>query len=218
MCPKEIARRIKAGRIHLRFCAELYRMQLAAGRHFLHEHPSGASSWQVRQIAQLLDHPKVHSVVSHQCMFGLVSSKADGSQMPSMQPTRFMASSTQMIDQLSCKCDRRHTHRHLEGKLAADAAFYPLELIVSILRGIRDTSDAESNNNEGDQDEHLLHAMNAAGQNVGEDVEDAAGERDDFAAAQTSNKDALPRRDGGTTNIEYDDNNFKQSYFDEYTG
>ena len=45
MRPEEGHRRKVEGRVLLEFSVQVYRMQLAAGRHFLHEHPQSASSW-----------------------------------------------------------------------------------------------------------------------------------------------------------------------------
>ena len=59
-----------------------------------------------------------------------------------MKPTRFMASSPEMINQLSRQCDGQHAHQHLEGSRAAAAAYYPMEFAVSILRGMRDETAA----------------------------------------------------------------------------
>ena len=41
----ELDRKYAAAMIHLRFCCEVYKDQIDAGRYFLHEHPSGARSW-----------------------------------------------------------------------------------------------------------------------------------------------------------------------------
>ena len=38
---------------HIKCCAQLYRMQMAAGRYFLHEHPHGATSWDLDVIKEL---------------------------------------------------------------------------------------------------------------------------------------------------------------------
>ena len=38
----------------MHFAVELYRTQLAAGRHFLHEHPPTAASWRVPEVGRLL--------------------------------------------------------------------------------------------------------------------------------------------------------------------
>ena len=42
----EVKRRMIEARLHLAFCAEIYTEQMRAGRHFLHEHPLTATSWQ----------------------------------------------------------------------------------------------------------------------------------------------------------------------------
>ena len=49
-----------------------------------------------------------------------------------------------MAVRLSTRCSRDHPHEPLLGGRAADAAFYPTPLITEILRGMRDTADAEA--------------------------------------------------------------------------
>jgi hypothetical protein len=55
--------KIEAARLgaeaRLLFGTELYRMQLDANRYFLHEHPSGATYWQLACIKALLAHDQV---------------------------------------------------------------------------------------------------------------------------------------------------------------
>ena len=43
--PEVVKRERIRAMVHLRFVCELYQMQLDEGRYFLHEHPSGATSW-----------------------------------------------------------------------------------------------------------------------------------------------------------------------------
>ena len=40
----QVRRHLAIGRLHLHFVLQVYALQLAGGRHFLHEHPAGASS------------------------------------------------------------------------------------------------------------------------------------------------------------------------------
>ena len=40
-------KRLENAKRHIRFCIELYMMQVNGGRFFLHEHPDSASSWQM---------------------------------------------------------------------------------------------------------------------------------------------------------------------------
>lgn len=120
----------------------IYKMQLAAGRHFVHEHPEGATSWQDSWMVDLLNDKRVHRTVADQCMYGLVTWTADGTWMAAKKPTRFATSSSHMAARLGRRCDKSHSHQHLLGGRAAEAAFYPRRLTLEMLRGIRDTPDA----------------------------------------------------------------------------
>ena len=116
---EKIKETLDEGRKHLRFVIALYRLQLAEGRHFLHEHPQSASSWKDPWMEALLKHPRVSTTIGHQCMYGLTSKGPDGKEMPSMKPTRFASSSAQMLARLSMKCDQTHKHQQLVGGRAA---------------------------------------------------------------------------------------------------
>jgi len=149
MNPTIVAAMIKEGRVHLNFCASLYRRQIKHGRHFLHEHPASAVSWREPEIEALVASPKVVTVTCDQCQFGLTTKSEDGqTRAPAMKPTRFMTTSQAMADCLDRRCDRSHKHQHLAGGRAAEAAFYPLPLIQAILKGIRATADSEKFNKE----------------------------------------------------------------------
>ena len=50
---KSYKRKLAEGRALLRFATEIYEVQVANGRHFLHEHPVGASSWKEACIKKL---------------------------------------------------------------------------------------------------------------------------------------------------------------------
>ena len=71
MEPGEVERRMQHGRKHFEFCAKLYKIQRDAGRHFLHEHPAIASSWEEKCIKRLLDQDGVLHVIGDQCQYGL---------------------------------------------------------------------------------------------------------------------------------------------------
>ena len=142
--PKErVAKILREGRRHLHFVISLYNIQLEGGRHFLHEHPNGAASWRDSQMIKLLKQKRVQSTVSDQCQYGLLTPGPDGTPTPAKKPTRWASSSTSMLARLSSRCKGGHEHQHLIGGRAANAAFYPPELITDILRGMRDTADAE---------------------------------------------------------------------------
>eukprot|EP00972_Heterocapsa_arctica_P085543 12608343-Heterocapsa_arctica.AAC.1 len=43
--PEVVRRQVVEAEIHLRFCCELYELQIRCGDYFVHEHPAGATSW-----------------------------------------------------------------------------------------------------------------------------------------------------------------------------
>ena len=215
MSPERVeALRVEAVR-HLHYMAGLYKLQLSAGRHFLHEHPATASSWSDPWIMRLLNHPNVSSIVSDQCEYGLLTPDADGLPMPAKKPTRWMSSSPFMLDRLSRRCSGDHVHQHLVGGRAKAAEDYSIELVTEILRGVRDTADAEEK--WGDEcSEELIASMRTAG--VMHDVHDvsvaAAYRSEDLDAATEKLTVKLKYADGRVESTELV---FKDSYKDEYT-
>ena len=123
---------------HLQFCALLYRHQSRQGRHFLHEHPWGASSWKVDCISGLVDDPRVYSIETHMCRFNMMSHVRErgGEQGLVKKPTGVITSSRCIAAQLDARCDGTHAHVHLVGGRAAGAQVYPDELCMAILRGV----------------------------------------------------------------------------------
>ena len=57
--------------VHLKFVVEIYEMQIDGGRFFLHEHPEGASSWELPEIKKLMRRIGVWRATGDQCMYGL---------------------------------------------------------------------------------------------------------------------------------------------------
>ena len=59
MDPSKVAQIIKEAKKHLHFVISLYHLQLSANRHFIHEHPVGATSWLDRYMLRRLRHHTV---------------------------------------------------------------------------------------------------------------------------------------------------------------
>ena len=91
MTAAELKRRLIEREVHLRFAVEIYCMQLAGGRHFLHEHPLGATSWQEECIRALARTAGVGTVIGDQCQFGLKTRGPGGQPMLAKKPTRFLS-------------------------------------------------------------------------------------------------------------------------------
>ena len=207
MDPARVQQIVSEGRVHLNFMASLYRRQVARGKYFLHEHPSGAQSWKEPQIMALMKDPTVHTVVAHQCMYGLTTPGRPGEgRKAAKKSTRFMTNSVFMSLRLNKTCDGMHEHQPLTGGRCADAAFYPLPLVTAILLGMKDTREAQSVRDEFSQEKASFISA----------VTDSAGtvHIEDSEYPESN----IRRASGGNVRIQYQDENFKQRYIDEYTG
>ena len=71
MDPERVRTILTRARMHLAFSCELYRMQLAGGRHFIHEHPAAATSWSEPCICRLLRTPGVQVATVDACQYGM---------------------------------------------------------------------------------------------------------------------------------------------------
>ena len=49
---------------HIEFVVKLYRKQLAEGRYLLHEHPAGASSWNLKAVEKLAHTEDVYKTIA----------------------------------------------------------------------------------------------------------------------------------------------------------
>ena len=129
-------------RMHLSFCAELYTMQAAAGRYFLHEHPASASSWCEEVIQKVLRLSGVGTIVCDQCQYN----GDDGKGNPLRKPTKWMSNAPLLLRALGKRCQgvggtcsraRGGRHALCSGMVARRAATYPFRLCRAILEGFR---------------------------------------------------------------------------------
>ena len=135
MEPQVRRRRMIEAMTHLRFCIEIYQMQLDGGRHFLHEHPSTATSWYVKEMQKLRQDPRVGETIGHMCMYGMTQLDKNQQAKPVKKSTRWMSSAGELLSKLGRRCVG-HEHIRLEGGRPAAAAVYPPELCMQILEGI----------------------------------------------------------------------------------
>ena len=85
MDPEVVEERRRMARVHLEFCAKLYKIQQESGRYFLHEHPRSAASWQEETMKKMCQSEGVLTVDADQCMFGLTTEGPDGAGRAQMQ-------------------------------------------------------------------------------------------------------------------------------------
>ena len=216
MDPLVVEKMLKEARRHLHFVISLYQLQLADNRHFLHEHPVGASSWKDPYMERILNHPRVGTTVADQCMYGLTTAGPDGQPMAAQKPTKWASSSPHMLRRLSTRCDKSHAHQHLVGGRAAAAAYYPAKLISQILRGMRDTADAESQ--EYEYSAEMAEAMVSAAMMHDQPPMSliAAYRESDLAHSNSQRRVIFKYLDGRQISLSLD-GNFKPQYKDEYT-
>ena len=97
---------LKNGKNHVRFCIEVYRLQLQGRRHFVHEHPEKSKAWDMPEITELLARAEVGSVVLHMCAFGMTSTDEKG-EAPVKKGTRLMSSSEEVLKRVDRKCSNK---------------------------------------------------------------------------------------------------------------
>ena len=201
----KVAAMIREGRVHLRFMIKIYKRQIAKGRYFVHEHPATAVSWDEKDMISLMAMRGVILTRADQCMFGLKTRADGGGVAAALKPTKFLTNSAQMAKLLRRRCDGKHGHQPLVSGRCEDAAFYPLPLVRTLIRGIRDTHRADR-----ERREVLSQLIGDA-----DDLDDVV-----IAVADTTGdaKIRVNKVGGGYIQLEWDDRNFKEVYRDEYTG
>ena len=123
---------------HVKFCVRLFKQQIARGGYILFEHPSTASSWEeVAELKALLKVDGVEVQLADQCMYGLMTRGSSGNEaMSAKKTTRFLSNSWCILDELSTRCDKSHTHQQLIGGRAKQAGIYPDKLCDAICTGL----------------------------------------------------------------------------------
>ena len=98
-----MAKKLKDGKGHAKFCIEIYRIQLEGRRHFVHEHPEKSRAWDMPELTKLMMHPEIGSVVLHMCAFGMVAEDEKG-EAPVRKGTRLMSSSGEVLKRVDRRC------------------------------------------------------------------------------------------------------------------
>ena len=99
----EWQRLMKIAEQHIKFCVEIYKSQIAGRRFFLHEHPHSASSWQMKEIKEMMMHEEVEVTECDMCAYGLVVADKDGTAL-ARKRTRLMSNSPEIMKRCSRQC------------------------------------------------------------------------------------------------------------------
>ena len=138
--PKIMAEELRQGQAHINFCLQLYAMQIAGKRHFIHEHPAGSKAWETNELKQFMMRPEVDSTILHMCAYGMTSVDEIGEGLVK-KPTRIMSSAPEVLKRVGARCSNenggpQHRHVHLVQGRAKAAQVYPRELSLRICEGI----------------------------------------------------------------------------------
>ncbi len=134
-------RALHAAKEHVKFCLELYDVQMKAGRYFLHEHPHSAKSWEMPEVLKMLTLSEVDTVVCDMCAFGMVIKDQDGEAL-ARKRTRLMSNSPEVLKRVNRPCtntiaesmDAKHRHADTTGSRVKKCQVYPREFLQSDLR------------------------------------------------------------------------------------
>ncbi len=134
---------LRAAKEHVKFCLELYDMQMKAGRYFLHEHPHSASSWAMPEVLKMLMIDEVDVMVCDMCAFGMIIKDPDGEAL-ARKRTRVMSNSPEVLKRLNKRCanaeakdaDAKHRHADTTCGRVKKCQVYPREFCRAICAGI----------------------------------------------------------------------------------
>ena len=118
--PSIVAAELRAAEVHLRFCIELYWLQLRGHRFFVHEHPSEATSWCYSEVVELASHCEVGLATVDMCCHGMVVDTGP-LQGPARKRTKVLSNSQEVLKRVEAHCPNglrdkslHHVHVPLE--------------------------------------------------------------------------------------------------------
>ena len=142
---------------HIKFCVEIYKMQIAGRRFFMHEHPHSASSWRMKEIVELVARQDVETSECDMCAYGLKVTDKEGVAF-SRKRTRVMSNSPEIIKRCGKQCSNKgdaeltrpsgsvepkltrdqgfHRHADLTGGRARQGQVYPKEFCRAVCAGV----------------------------------------------------------------------------------
>ena len=97
--------------VHLKFCRDVYLLQVNDGRHGHLEQPLHALSWKTTALKILPG----HWAMFDQCAYGCCCLDVDGTWKLVKKPTCILTSKQAVLQALSNRCSRDHEHCRLEG-------------------------------------------------------------------------------------------------------
>jgi len=118
-CEVEFKKAMKIAKEHVKFSLEIYKIQMKAGRYFLHEHPNSASSWSMPEVVEMMAHEDVDVTTCDMCAYGFNTSDNIGEALVEKR-TKLMSNPPEVLKRVGLQCDNRaaqtkgEKHRHAD--------------------------------------------------------------------------------------------------------
>ena len=155
---KQWDRDMEAARKHMKFCMDLYMIQIRNRRFFLHEHPHAAASWKLPEVIRVMAEANVDVVECDMCAFGLII-KDGNEELLARKRTKLMSNSPEVLKRCARRCSNEpvkrpesgarscaptdeaarpklHRHAELTGGKAKQCQVYPREFCRAVSAGI----------------------------------------------------------------------------------
>ena len=135
--PEVIKAELEEGVQHVKFAVELCNLQHQAGRRFVMEHPSSATSWSLNCVRALMQQKGVVKVNFDFCMFGMRARDALG-EAAAKKRTGIVTNSLPVAESLeTMQCQGKHRHVQLMGGKAKACEVYTDEFCKAICLAVR---------------------------------------------------------------------------------
>ncbi len=133
-----IKEKLEAAMSHLKFTMDLCMAQHRAGRLFLFEHPSSASSWECQMVKELQVLAGVQTIKFDFCMLGMTTKGKDGETAAAKKSTNVMTNSGAVADLLkAARCRGEHRHEPLLEGRAGPCQRYTEKFCKLVCEGVK---------------------------------------------------------------------------------
>ena len=120
MEPKEIKAKLEKAMEHVKFSLDLCLQQYKAGRLFVFEHPTSATSWSTDMLQQMASLEGVYMAKFDFCQLGMTTKDDTGREVPAKKRTTVVTNSPNLAEVLRrAQCQKLHRHQHLIGGKAS---------------------------------------------------------------------------------------------------
>ena len=142
-CEVEFKKAMRIAKEHVKFCLGIYKIQMKAGRYFLHEHPNSASSWSMPEVVEMMAHEDVDVTTCDMCAYGLKTSDDIGEALVEKR-TKLMSTPPEVLKRVGLQCDNRaaqtkgekHRHADTTNGRARRCQVYPKQFCRAVCAGV----------------------------------------------------------------------------------